>query len=446
MNNKFKALVSIIAIVLSAQIFTIPATAGKPQKTVRLQEGDVKILASGTSTTENEAIATALRSALEQAFGTFVSANTTLVNDALVKDEIVSITTGNIKHYDIINSTLLPNGNTTVLLNAIVSTDKLVKYAQNHGASTELAGNKLAMAMRLEQMNIESEWKTMQNLMEQLEAFLPNLFDYEIEVGDPNMKSTTTCVVPLKVNIKSNQNTLSFQKLLKNTLLSLPAATGKIGDVKCCKFVLFGQEKILNEDIWSRSLNRFFNTQLIPQLTAFDIVDQNNNILVGVKITPVKHMIDWEECGFIVKFFGNNIPDYYRRKIRDEQWMYGRETDNGISINKSFRKEQYLHAMSVSSYKPVDFRLASETFLPGVYRYVNKQYGEVLDSGRIIFPFPEINEDILSSRKTKKSKRADSTPTSKSLFCIDWISLTFNTAELNRISEIRIVPSGNQRH
>ena len=45
----------------------------------------------GTAESEDEAIKIALRSAIEQAFGTFVSANTEVLNDELVKDEIATM-------------------------------------------------------------------------------------------------------------------------------------------------------------------------------------------------------------------------------------------------------------------------------------------------------------------------------------------------------------------
>ena len=63
------------------------------------QENDATLTVFGTGSTEEEAIQQALRSALEQTYGAFISANTTILNDELIKDEIVSISTGNIKNY-----------------------------------------------------------------------------------------------------------------------------------------------------------------------------------------------------------------------------------------------------------------------------------------------------------------------------------------------------------
>lgn len=74
------------------------------------QVDEVTLTVLGTGCTEEEATNIALRSAVEQSFGAFVSANTTILNDRLVKDEIVSLSKGNIKNYDKLSVSSLPNG------------------------------------------------------------------------------------------------------------------------------------------------------------------------------------------------------------------------------------------------------------------------------------------------------------------------------------------------
>ena len=101
---------------------------------------DVTLVVSGDGTTKEEATYVALRSAVEQAYGVFVSANTEILNDELVKDEIATVTSGNVKSYKELNCILLPNGNQMVTLEAVVSTKKLAAYAQSKGASCEFAG------------------------------------------------------------------------------------------------------------------------------------------------------------------------------------------------------------------------------------------------------------------------------------------------------------------
>ncbi len=69
---------------------------------VHAQTNDVTIVVSSKGNNEEEAKAQALRSAVEQAFGTFVSSRTEILNDELVQDQIVSLSTVNIKKYEAI--------------------------------------------------------------------------------------------------------------------------------------------------------------------------------------------------------------------------------------------------------------------------------------------------------------------------------------------------------
>lgn len=146
---------------------------------------EVKLVVSGDGQTEEQAIKTALRSAVEQAYGTFVSANTAILNDSLVKDEIVTISTGNIKSYKKIASAQLPNGKTTVTLDAVVCISKLTKYAQSKGASTEFAGASFGMNMKIKELNKKNELKALNNLIEQIKLMLPTAFDMKLYVDDP---------------------------------------------------------------------------------------------------------------------------------------------------------------------------------------------------------------------------------------------------------------------
>ena len=86
----------------------------------------IMIVVSADGATKEEATKVALRSAIEQAYGTFVSANTTILNDELVKDEIVTISNGNIKNYKEMSSFVLPNGKQSVTLQATVCISKLI--------------------------------------------------------------------------------------------------------------------------------------------------------------------------------------------------------------------------------------------------------------------------------------------------------------------------------
>ena len=64
---------------------------------------NITIKSVGSGKTMEDAKNNALRSALEQVSGTYLSSNTLVINDKLVSDNISSITAGTINKYEIIN-------------------------------------------------------------------------------------------------------------------------------------------------------------------------------------------------------------------------------------------------------------------------------------------------------------------------------------------------------
>lgn len=190
---------------------------------------EVTLVVSADGMTKDEATKAALRSAIEQAYGTFVSANTTLLNDELVKDEIVTVSSGNIKKYNELSSSVMPDGRVFVTLQATLSISKLTNYAQNKGAEVEFAGATFAMQKKLERMYKNNEIKAINNMYEQL-RLIPNLFDYELEMGEPQEPKyepiggkseekyySVDCIVYLLYN----NNTQLYNDIVYNTLKSL---------------------------------------------------------------------------------------------------------------------------------------------------------------------------------------------------------------------------------
>jgi len=89
------------------------------------EDKTVTLVVSGQGVTQEEARQKALRGAIEQAFGTFISSKTEILNDNLVKDEIVSVANGNIQKFEIISEVQIPSGNYATSLRATVSITKL---------------------------------------------------------------------------------------------------------------------------------------------------------------------------------------------------------------------------------------------------------------------------------------------------------------------------------
>ncbi len=182
-------------------------------------QNDVTLVVSADGLSKDEATKTALRSAIEQAYGTFVSANTTILNDELVKDEIVTVASGNIKEYKEIACEQMPNGKMFVTLQATVSISNLISYAQSKGAETEFAGATFAMNMKLKELNKQNELKVVENMCTQLKTLKP-LYDVKIVLDNPIIDRTNYKVMG-KIYYYYNENTKLINDLVYITLSSL---------------------------------------------------------------------------------------------------------------------------------------------------------------------------------------------------------------------------------
>lgn len=187
---------------------------------------EVTLIVSADGATKEEATLSALRSAIEQTYGAFVSANTQVLNDELVKDDIVTISNGNIKKYEVITHSTLPNGNQFVTLNATVSVSKVISYAQSKGIlSVDFAGATFAMNIKMEELYKKNEKIAIDNMIHQLSNFtnsIPDLFDLELSLKEPYLSRDEQIVhVGGVILFKPNANTQMFRKIMMNTFLTI---------------------------------------------------------------------------------------------------------------------------------------------------------------------------------------------------------------------------------
>ena len=82
---------------------------------------EISLTASGNGSTQDAAVKSALRNAIEQAYGAFISTNTRVLNNKLVKDEIVSLSQGVVKSYNIESSAYIKERNVFLSLLELLS-------------------------------------------------------------------------------------------------------------------------------------------------------------------------------------------------------------------------------------------------------------------------------------------------------------------------------------
>jgi hypothetical protein len=180
--------------------FTLTATA-QDDKTVTLT-------VSGQGITQDQAKQSALRNAIEQAYGAFISAKTEIFNDQVVADQISSVASGNIQSYNMLNESQLPDGTWGVTLKALVSISKLKSFVQAKGIAIEIKGGLFALNIKQQILNEEGEIKAIAEMVGLLHEPMQTSFDYVIKNGEPKSLDTENknWEIPLVVTASVNKN------------------------------------------------------------------------------------------------------------------------------------------------------------------------------------------------------------------------------------------------
>lgn len=193
---------------------------GNPIK-INAQENKVAtIIVSGSGNTLDNSIDNALRNALEQAFGTFISSDTEILNDELVKDKIVSISNGNIENYEVLSQVELSDQTWNSTVKARVSVGKLITFCKNEGINAEFNGSMFSLNIKQQILNEKNEAEVIQNMNKVLYQIGEHLFDYSINVQDPIAMNDDNSKwgVNLDISVTLNQNINNYTSYLLETL------------------------------------------------------------------------------------------------------------------------------------------------------------------------------------------------------------------------------------
>lgn len=172
------------------------------------EEKSVSITVSGSGKSLNDARQIALRGAIEQAYGSFISTKTEILNDVIIADEIISVSSGNIKSYEILNESQLTDSLWAVTLKCIVSIDKLSSFVQSKGITIEIQGGLFAVNIKQQLLNEQGEINTITQLVGLLHEPMQKSFDYLIKSSEPKSvdSESKNWVIPLSVTSITNKN------------------------------------------------------------------------------------------------------------------------------------------------------------------------------------------------------------------------------------------------
>jgi len=348
------------------------------------EDKTVTLTVSGTGKTIEEAKTNALRSAIEQAFGAFISSKTEILNDNLVKDEIVSVANGNVQKYDIVSQVEIPNNGYAITLSATVSILKLISFAESKGVEVEFKGGMFAQNIKLQKLNEQSEEKAIKNLIEAYIQLLESSFDYDLTTSEPILVQGQSDIYKINFNVKllSNKNYNNFIDYFKESLGKVQA-----NDVEVSNIIKVGKPiytLIIDSKSYKfRSINAFhyldsffISSQLLassfkvysnlgPYKYNFNQIFKNKNypgfkidkvLLNSYDSTKEKHLL-----GSLFFFFVennilyNNLSEFYNTKICSIPAIYGRINSEYYSIYNNIvsKRKKYIYSY-YANYNPID--------------------------------------------------------------------------------------------
>ena len=287
----------------------------------------VTLTVSGQGKTQDEAKQVALRSAIEQAFGAFISSKTEILNDNLVKDEIVSVTNGNIQKYDVLSEVQIPDGGYATTLKAVVSVSKLTSFCESKGVAVEFKGALIAFNAKLDNLNSEAEIKAVENLAVVCSQILSKSIDYSLVTDEPKCKDNE-CTIQFKVSYKLNNNITLFYDYLRTTIGKL-----EMNDEEQKKYIQ--NDRKLNPLVFgkmSSGIPKIFEYHYLRNMKSIQIL---NNILYNssqhlfqFKIKSEAGIINvgdinYEESNLINLTFGfpaATFIDFLNGSKTDKEW------------------------------------------------------------------------------------------------------------------------------
>lgn len=197
-------------------------------------ENTITLTTSGTGKTLEEAKNNALRSAIEQAFGTFISSKTEILNDELVSDEITSVASGNVESFKIISQTELPDNNLALTLLSVISVTKLTSYCENKGIQIEFKGSLFATNLKLQKLNEEAELKAILDLYEVSIGILKKSIDFSVKTSEPKQVIGNSDLFEIKYTVECNTNAnyYNFEEYFRKSIIGIGMTESEIAEYK----------------------------------------------------------------------------------------------------------------------------------------------------------------------------------------------------------------------
>jgi len=168
-------------------------------------EGEKKIIADGYGLSPDEALQNALQNAVEQAAGAYVSSVTEIINDEVVRDELLSLSHGFIKEYRKLAESKFDN-DYKVAVAAVIVEKQMIKSLEASGVKvTYRAGGMVNDLMAWDKMK-ENEFNMAKALFDvhQMKNY-GIIWDYNLYMGDARRSGTEYAINGI-LSVRTNAN------------------------------------------------------------------------------------------------------------------------------------------------------------------------------------------------------------------------------------------------
>ena len=185
-----------------------------------LAQSSIQVKSSGAGITEKDAVRIALRNALEETLGAYISSNSKISNDKLIIDEISSISNGEVLNYRILESTKFNQNEFYVVLEVTLTETQVSNYfTSNKDNSISFQGELFSNNINQIQLNKSSEVSSIKNLIEAAQGYLDKIVDYEvIQTQTPQYISENLYELSYEIEGRTNFNILELTNLIVNSL------------------------------------------------------------------------------------------------------------------------------------------------------------------------------------------------------------------------------------
>lgn len=315
----------LIALFILLILSTTVGHAEEPEKTE-------KVVATGYGVNADKAKENAVRNAVEQVIGTYVTSDTIVKNSQLVKDEVLSFSGGYVKETRVISQKQDNDGLSVVQIEATVVSTKLKRKLESLNIATKQVDGGSLFGESFSKINAQ---KSGSEILGKILSKYPQAA-YKIDVGRPEIKSTDQNKNTAKVAIPL---TVRWDDAFIDELKDVSSKVAK-EELKMADMVKYDRDSLNHENdmlCFSRKAIIKSGTAEVCELIERDLM---NNAISKGKIDINRHFMQTGTVHHYMPFLiyfkdkDNNVLD-------STTWTYPGSNDydgftrQGISLVKS---------------------------------------------------------------------------------------------------------------